>query len=354
MSFVTAQVARLFVMVLLAAGGVWSGIKLHRMLRDRCQLTMFGYDRSQGADESTLRRRIESRRRRGRDRPLTNRSDAAAGIVLRRIAATPRPGRGSSADGSRRRGSSFDESRRRSDVTGSSPRRRYRNPLSSQDGAVFIVFMLVVLFWFIGLKLYNGLLSLCGQTQHRTDAGMPGWTYAAYRRPACKSKRAAAAPRLRRGYSVEMSRGAAEAETWIFCGDQGGYSAETKANPLRYNLALAGLLTWVSDVSPPAQDRRPRSGPSPRRRTRDADHRYLVATVADQMLQALALKRCAGYLAHFRRAELRKTGRGDAAASTGRGDAAASTWIFRGDESRRRRGRDVDILRRRVAATPRP
>ena len=46
---------------------------------------------------------------------------------------------------------------------------------------------------------------------------------------------------------------------------------------------------------------------------------------------------------------------------TSRGDAAAATWIFRprtwifrGDESRRRRGRDVDILWRPVAATPRP
>ena len=37
-----------------------------------------------------------------------------------------------------------------------------------------------------------------------------------------------------------------------------------------------------------------------------------------------------------------------------RGDAAAATWIFPGDESRRRRGRDVDIPRRRVAATPWP
>ena len=78
------------------------------------------------------------------------------------------------------------------------------------------------------------------------------------------------------------------------------------------------------------------------------------------------------------------TGRGDAAAATwrfwvaatprprrgdseeaGRGDAAAATWRFRGDESpprprreysaetSRRRGRDVEIPRRRVAATPR-
>ena len=39
---------------------------------------------------------------------------------------------------------------------------------------------------------------------------------------------------------------------------------------------------------------------------------------------------------------------------TGRGDAAAATWIFRGDESRRCRGRHVDSPRRRVAATPRP
>ena len=45
--------------------------------------------------------------------------------------------------------------------------------------------------------------------------------------------------------------------------------------------------------------------------------------------------------------------RGDAVADiprTGRGDAAAGTWIFRRDESRRRRGRYVDIPRRRVAA----
>ena len=28
---------------------------------------------------------------------------------------------------------------------------------------------------------------------------------------------------------------------------------------------------------------------------------------------------------------------------TNRGDAAGATWIFRGNESRRRRGRDVDI-----------
>ena len=30
-----------------------------------------------------------------------------------------------------------------------------------------------------------------------------------------------------------------------------------------------------------------------------------------------------------------------------------ATWIFRGDESRRRRGRDADILWRRVAVMPR-
>ena len=39
--------------------------------------------------------------------------------------------------------------------------------------------------------------------------------------------------------------------------------------------------------------------------------------------------------------------------STSRGDAAAATWIIRGDQSRRRRGGDVDNSRRPVAATPR-
>ena len=37
-----------------------------------------------------------------------------------------------------------------------------------------------------------------------------------------------------------------------------------------------------------------------------------------------------------------------------RGDAAAATWTFRGDGSRRGRGRDVDSPRRRVATRPRP
>ena len=44
------------------------------------------------------------------------------------------------------------------------------------------------------------------------------------------------------------------------------------------------------------------------------------------------------FKAYFCRADLPKTGRGA---------AAAVTWIFRGDESRRRRGWDVGILRRR-------
>ena len=39
---------------------------------------------------------------------------------------------------------------------------------------------------------------------------------------------------------------------------------------------------------------------------------------------------------------------------TSRGDAAAATWMFREDESRQRRGCDVDIQWSRVAATPRP
>jgi len=100
-------IARLFVMFLLAVFGVWAGIKVHRLLRDRCKLLMFGHDPSGGTDE-------------------------------------------------------------------------HWNPLSSQDGAVFLVFILVVVSWYVGLLLYNGFLSLCGRTAHRTDAGMHGWTYASY------------------------------------------------------------------------------------------------------------------------------------------------------------------------------
>ena len=46
----------------------------------------------------------------------------------------------------------------------------------------------------------------------------------------------------------------------------------------------------------------------------------------------------------FRRADIPRTGRGD---------AAAVTWIFRGDEPPQRRGCHVDIPWRRIAATPR-
>ena len=53
-----------------------------------------------------------------------------------------------------------------------------------------------------------------------------------------------------------------------------------------YNLLLAGTFTWVSDV-------------------------YVVIMVADQMLQAFLLKRCAGYLAYGR---------------TERSDKAADWW----------------------------
>ena len=51
---------------------------------------------------------------------------------------------------------------------------------------------------------------------------------------------------------------------------------------------------------------------------------------------------------HFRRADTPQTGRGDAVEMS-RGDAAAAAWVFRGDESRRRRGCDVGIPLRRDA-----
>ena len=54
-------------------------------------------------------------------------------------------------------------------------------------------------------------------------------------------------------------------------------------------------------------------------------------------------------LSYFRRADIQQTDRGDTAAATwifrGVGDAAAATWICRGEQSRLRRGRDVDMPR---------
>ena len=46
--------------------------------------------------------------------------------------------------------------------------------------------------------------------------------------------------------------------------------------------------------------------------------------------------------------------RGGPPAEAARGDAAGASWIFRGGETRRRRGCLVDVPRRRDAATPRP
>ena len=89
--------------------------------------------------------------------------------------------------------------------------------------------------------------------------------------------------------------------------------------------------------------------------------RALAVALADHFQHARACVRDPRRLRepHVRRAAI---------SSTRRGDAAAATWIFlwriaaaprprRGyfsGASRRRRGRDVDILRRRVATTPRP
>ena len=99
---------RIVVMLALTGFGIATGLGVHRLFRDRFELTAFGFDASKGADE-------------------------------------------------------------------------HRNPLNAQDGAIFLVFMATVLAWYLGLKLYNGFLSLVGRGEHRTDAGMAGWNYAGYR-----------------------------------------------------------------------------------------------------------------------------------------------------------------------------
>ena len=66
----------------------------------------------------------------------------------------------------------------------------------------------------------------------------------------------------------------------------------------------------------------------------DAPAAFDVVAFAEVSETFLAELQLAEGSAYFRGAELRKTDRGD---------AAAATWIFRGDESRRRRGWDVDI-----------
>ena len=81
------------------------------------------------------------------------------------------------------------------------------------------------------------------------------------------------------------------------------------------------------------------------------------AAAAAAIAKSEELQRASGRRAGVDRCSVaRRRSRGDAAAARMfrgdecRGDAAAATWIFRGGASRRRRGRDVNIPRGRVAA----
>ena len=80
---------------------------------------------------------------------------------------------------------------------------------------------------------------------------------------------------------------------------------------------------------------------------------YTCYTRADAVAPLEKLDASTAYLIRARPASrlMRgQRGRRGYSAETHRGDAAAATWIFRGDESRRRRGCDVDLPWRRAAA----
>lgn len=53
-----------------------------------------------------------------------------------------------------------------------------REPLASQDGAVFLIFTVTCLCYFFGLKMYNGALAAAGAERHKAGSGMHRWTYA--------------------------------------------------------------------------------------------------------------------------------------------------------------------------------
>jgi len=60
-------------------------------------------------------------------------------------------------------------------------RSQYRDPLADQDGAAIAVGLCVCGCWFVGLKLYAGILTVCGAAnQHIPDSGMHNWTFAGY------------------------------------------------------------------------------------------------------------------------------------------------------------------------------
>jgi hypothetical protein len=126
-------------------------------------------------------------------------------------------------------------------------RSRYRDPLADQDGAAVTVGLCVCGCWFVGLKLYAGVLTVCGAAnQHIPDSGMHNWTFAGY------------------------------------------------------NLALAGVLTFVGDW-------------------------FNVGAIFDQMLQTVHAKEGDGYLAYAAQWPTKTLRAKDASGCGGCGGCCASS-----------------------------
>ena len=56
-----------------------------------------------------------------------------------------------------------------------------RDPLVDTDGCFFVVILTTAFSWYVGLKVYAGILTYCGtDAKHIPDGGMDGVDYAAY------------------------------------------------------------------------------------------------------------------------------------------------------------------------------
>ena len=130
------------------------------------------------------------------------------------------------------------------------------------------------------------------------------------------------APFVRRADILRTSRGGAAAGTWIFRGDERRYYAEVAGTPKEPYLFWIGLCAVLGTLA--------ESG----KISQWAAARAVISRGAfsGDMEIAVTPRMRRGY-----------------SVETGRGDAVEATWIFRGDGSRRRRGRDVDIPWRRVS-----
>ena len=180
------------------------------------------------------------------------------------------------------------------------------------------------------------------------------------RRNAASTKRTRASSSLRvsveRWVFTETGRGDAAATTWILCGDgspagarsrtrlwsrRGPTTRPRRPTPLKRTATRSpgSPAPWARRTPRPPRNARSTRRAEPERRL-DGSRDVLRG---DDDVRARRRRRGRDVDIPRRGVAAPPRPRRGYSAERSRGDAAAATWIFRGEESRRRRGRHVDI-----------